>query len=138
MSNHLIYGTDSVALLAYFVNKLGNKGNEIFNQVEENKAKLLIPSIVIGEILYTILKEKNIFGFIIPKDKIRHILDILYLSPAFMINDISKIGWEYFLTSTLKELHDRIIVSTCKQHHVEYLISKDKEIIESNEIKVVW
>ena len=127
MSNNLVYGVDSVALLAYFVNKLGNEGNEIFKQVEENKAKLLIPSIVIGEILCTILKEKNIFGFAISKHKITHILNILYQSPAFLIVDISKLGWEYFLTSKLKELHDRIIVSTCKQYNIDYLISNIKK-----------
>ena len=120
------------------MNKLGTEGNVIFKEVEENKTKLLVPTIVIGEVLFTILREKNVFGFTIPQDKISHILTILYQSSAFMINDISKIGWEYFLTSKLNELHDRIIVSTCKQFNVEILISKDKEIKESNEIEVIW
>ena len=138
MSDYSLYGVDSVALLAYFVNKLGTEGNVIFKEVEENKTKLLVPTIVIGEVLFTILREKNVFGFTIPQDKISHILTILYQSSAFMIYDISKIGWEYFLTSKLNELHDRIIVSTCKQFNVEILISKDKEIKESNEIDVIW
>ena len=62
MIDHEIYGVDSVALLSYFANKLGSDGDQIFSKAESNEVRLLVPSIVIGESIYTILKERNIFG----------------------------------------------------------------------------
>ena len=139
MTNKIdIYGADSIALLAYFADKLGNEGNSIFGLVEERKASLLIPSIVIGEILFTIKKERSILGGNIPKEKIKYILDIIHQSPAFIIVDLNKIGWDHFLSSNIKGLHDRMIVSTCKQQDVEYLITRDSDIIQSTEINVIW
>ncbi len=133
-----IYGVDSVALLSYFVNKLGRDGDIIFSNAESNEARMLIPSIVIGESIYTILKERNIFGIVIPREKINYILDVIYQSPIFSIVDLTKDGWKHFLDSNIRGLHDRMIVSTCRQEGVENLITKDEEIIKSNEINVLW
>ncbi|MHA2244863.1 MAG: type II toxin-antitoxin system VapC family toxin [Candidatus Hodarchaeales archaeon] len=138
MINNEIYGIDSVALLSYFANKLGRDGDTIFSKAESNEARMLVPSIVIGESIYTILKEKNIFGFLIPREKITYILDVLHQSSIFSIVDLTKDGWKYFLDSNIRGLHDRMIVSTCKQAGVENLITKDEEIIKSNEINVLW
>lgn len=133
-----IYGLDSVALLSYFANKLGKDGDKIFSKAESNEVRMLVPSIVIGESIYTILKKRNIFGNFIPREKINYILDVLHQSSIFEIVDLTKDGWKYFLNSNIRGLHDRIIVSTCKQEGVENLITKDEEIKKSNEIHVLW
>ena len=133
-----IYGVDSVALLSYFANKLGKDGNEIFSKAESNEARMVVPSIVIGESIYIILKKKNIFGIEIPREKINYILDVIYQSPIFNVVDLTKIGWKYFLDSNIRGLHDRMIVSTCLQEGVENLITKDEEMIKSNEIIALW
>ncbi|MHA2365586.1 MAG: PIN domain-containing protein [Candidatus Hodarchaeales archaeon] len=138
MIDNEIYGVDSVALLSYFANKLGKDGDKIFRKAESNEARMLVPSIVIGESIYIILKERNIFGILIPREKINYILDVLYQSPIFSIVDLTKDGWKYFLDSNIRGLHDRMIVSTCKQVSVKILITKDEEIIKSNEINVLW
>ena len=132
------YGIDSVALLCYFVNKLGKDGEIIFSKAESNEVRMLIPSIVIGESIYTILKERNIFGMVIPRDKIDYILNVIYQSPIFRIVDLSKEGWIFFLDSNIRGLHDRMIVSTCLQEGVSNLITKDEDIIKSQEINVLW
>ena len=137
-SDNAIYGVDSVALLSYFANKLGKDGNEIFSKAESNEARMVVPSIVIGESIYIILKKKNIFGIEIPREKISYILDVIYQSPIFSIVDLTKIGWKYFLDSSIRGLHDRMIVSTCLQEGVGNLITKDEEIIKSNEINALW
>ncbi|NHJ01894.1 MAG: type II toxin-antitoxin system VapC family toxin [Candidatus Heimdallarchaeota archaeon] len=133
-----IYGVDSVALLSYFVNKLGKDGDLIFSKAESNEARMIVPSIVIGESIYTILKERNIFGILIPREKVNYILDVIYQSPIFSIVDLTKDGWKHFLDSNIKGLHDRMIVSTCLQEGVVNLITKDEEIIKSKEIEVLW
>lgn len=138
MIDNEIYGVDSVALLSYFANKLGRDGDTIFTKAESNEARMLVPSIVIGESIYTILKERNIFGIVIPREKINYIMDVLHQSSIFNIVDLTKDGWKYFLDSSIRGLHDRMIVSTCKQAGVKILITKDEEIIKSNEINVLW
>lgn len=138
MTDNKIYGVDSVALLSYFVNKLGKDGDIIFNRAESSEARLLVPSIVIGESIYIILKKRNIFGKIIPKEKINYIMDVIFQSSIFSIVDLTKEGWKYFLDSNIRGLHDRMIVSICKQEGVEHLITKDEEIINSNEINTLW
>ncbi len=61
MSDQL-YGIDTVALLAYLTDNLGSKGTEIFSMAESLGATLLIPEIVLREIIYPILKGREIFG----------------------------------------------------------------------------
>lgn len=56
LMNNEIIAIDTVALLAYFVNKHSQKSDRIFEDVENSKIIILIPSIVIGETMYTILK----------------------------------------------------------------------------------
>lgn len=138
MSEKKIYGIDSVALLSYFANTLGKQGDDLFTRAESNEIQMLIPSIVIGESIYTILKNRNIFGITIPKEKVNYILEVLYQSPIFVIKELSRNGWPYFLKSKIKGLHDRMIVATCLQNDVEFLITKDSEILESNEINTLW
>ena len=138
MNDTEIYGLDSVALLSYFANTLGRQGDDLFTKAESNEIKLIVPSIVIGESIYTILKKRNIFGTGIPQEKINYILELLYQSPIFIITDLTRDGWIYFIKSKIKGFHDRMIVATCLQAEVQWLITKDPEIIESNEINTVW
>ena len=133
-----LIGIDTVALLAYFVNKHSTKVEDIFEKVENSKTKLLIPSIVIGELIYTILKRKEIFGETVEKTTINFILDTLYENPAFVIKDLTYEGWIYFLELPISGLHDRMIVATCKQERVEKIITKDEEIVKSNFLQALW
>jgi len=55
------YVTDTIALLAYTTNTLPTKADNIFKKAEQNKALLIVPSICIGEFIYTILKQKPVF-----------------------------------------------------------------------------
>jgi len=73
------YIVDAVAFLAYLVDKLPQTSDNIFKKAEENKIKLILPSIALGETLYTIYKGKEIFGKNIPIEKIELIFEILQL-----------------------------------------------------------
>ena len=136
--NEELIGIDTVALLTYFVNKHSTKVEEIFEKVENSKTKLLIPSIVIGEMIYTIVKGKEIFGETVEKEKINFILDTLYENPAFIIKELTYEGWSIFLELPIPELHDRMIVATCKQERVEKIITRDQEIVKSKILQTIW
>ncbi len=138
LMNDELIGIDTVGLLAYFVNKHSTKVDEIFEKIETSKTKLLIPSIVIGEMIYTLIKEKEIFGEIIEKTKLEFILDTLYENPAFLIKDLTYEGWKLFLELPISELHDRMIVATCKQEKVGKIITRDKEIVKSGLLQTIW
>lgn len=133
-----VYGIDTVTLLAYFTDQLSSTANKIFASAEKNQVTFIIPSIVIGEMFYTIMKDKSIFGNKFPDEKPETILSTLYALPVFKIMDLDQSGWRFFLQSKIPELHDRMIVATCHQEQVTQLISTDKEIKEANEIKVIW
>ena len=136
--NEELIGIDTVALLTYFINKHSPKVEEIFEKVEHSTTKLLIPSIVIGEMIYIILKGKEIFGETVEKAKLTFILDTLYENPAFIIRDLTYEGWNHFLELPIPELHDRMIVATCKQEKVGKIITKDEEIVKSKVLQTIW
>ena len=137
MTNETI-AIDTVALLAYLVNKHSEKAEKIFEEVENAKITLLIPSIVIGEMIYTILKGREIFGNQIEKNKIEFILETLYQNPSFKITGLTYEGWTKFMGLTIPELHDRMIVATCLQEEVRKIITKDEEIIKSGLLDTIW
>lgn len=138
MNKANFYGTDTVSLLTYFTDQLPHQSDEIFKKAENNEIIILIPSIVIGELIYTILKGKEIFGKKIPQTNINYILEVIFRSPSFKIVDLNLKGWNMLLSSKIPELHDRMIVATCIQEEVKMLVTNDSDISNSNEIEVIW
>lgn len=136
--NRQKYGIDTVTILKYLTGTLPSRVDKIFLQAEDNKIDLVIPSIVIGELIYTIEKGKKVTGKQIPKDELELIIATLFSSNNFSIRDLTPSGWEFFMNSNIPELHDRIIVATCLQENVVALITSDKEIIDVEEISVIW
>lgn len=136
--NNEVIAIDTVALLTYFVNKHSKKVDSIFEAVEDSRIIVLIPSVVIGETIYTILKGKEIFGDQINKNKIGFILETLFQNPSFLVRDLTYDGWKHFLDVSIPELHDRMIVATCLQENVKKIITKDEEIIKSGVLETIW
>ena len=64
------YGIDTVAILRYLTGTLPSRVNKILIQAEDSKIDLVIPSIVVGELIYTIEKGKMVSGKRIDKDKL--------------------------------------------------------------------
>ena len=132
------YGLDTLAILRYLTATLPTNVEKIFSLAEDNKNQFVILSIVIGELIYTIEKGKAVSGKQIPRDQMDLIISTLFSSSIFSIRDLTPSGWDAFINSNIPELHDRIIVSTCLQENVTALITSDKEIIDSQEISVIW
>ena len=130
------YTVDTVAFLSYLADALPNKVDDIFKLAEKNQVVLILPSIVLGEALYTIYKGKNIFGKHIPTEKIPEIFEILKTSSAIELSHMDLNSWEIFNELSLSEMHDRMIVAISRSQNAKAIITTDKEIAECEE--VIW
>ena len=124
-----MFAVDAVALLSYLVDRLPKKASNMLDSVDEDN-KVLIPSIVIGEILYTIYKGKEIFGTKISPNKIPLLFQLLSYSKGIRLVDMDLKSWEIFDGLNIPVLHDRMIVACAKRYNAEFIITSDKEIQE--------
>lgn len=133
-SNELpLYVTDSHSLIWYLLDspKLSFNANETFKAVEQGKAKLLIPAIVIAEII-----------FIVQSGKVQTDLDSLLVKIQESDNfQISPLGLDELVClkeqTEIPEMHDRFIVCQALLNKAK-IITKDKEISDSGVAEVVW
>lgn len=131
-----IYIVDAVAFLAYLADKLPKKADDIFRKAEKKEIKLLLPSIALGETLYTIYKGKQIFGEEIPLEKIDLIFQVLKNGEIFELADLNLDAWFIFHGLNIPELHDRMIAATFYYYKASGLITNDPEISES--LPMIW
>jgi len=130
------YVADTVALLAYMVDNLPKKADRVFEEVENNRAELIIPSICVGEFIYTMLKQRNIFSRAPPIDAIDLLLDIIEQSENIKYSTLTLESWRTIPTIDVPGLHDRIIVATYLQERAEAIITNDNEIRKV--AKTIW
>ena len=130
------YIIDTFAFLAYLADVLPRKADEIFKKAEKKQVKLLLPSIALGESLYTIYKGKEIFGKVIPLEKIELIFQILRDQDILELICLNLEGWRLFHGLEISELHDRMIVASLKLFKAEAILTNDSEISEG--ISTIW
>jgi PIN domain nuclease of toxin-antitoxin system len=127
------YVTDSHSLIWYLLDspKLSFNANKVFKKIEDGKAQLLIPAIVIAEIIY-----------IVQSGKVQADLDALLLRVQESDNfQISPLGLDELIClkeqTEIPEMHDRFIVCEALLNKAK-IITKDKVIKDSGVVEVVW
>jgi predicted nucleic acid-binding protein len=125
-----VYTIDSVAFLGFIIDDLPEKADQIFQKAENDEITLILPSIALGEIIYTILKKKEVFGKIIPLEKISIILEIIRDSESICLKDMNLECWKKLLEIQIPELHDRMIVATHLTYNSTAIITNDNEIVK--------
>ncbi len=130
------YIIDAVAFLAFLADQLPDKADDVFKRAEKKQVKLMIPSIALGETLYTIYKGKEIFGKNVPLEKIELIFLILEEGDIIELIDLDVKAWRIFNGLTIPELHDRMIVTSFHHHKATAILTNDSEIAEA--VPVVW
>lgn len=127
------YVTDTHSLIWYLMDspRLSLVANRCFKLIEEGKAKLLIPAIVMAEIIYIVEKgkvEANLDDLV---DRIREAknfeLSLLGIDQLLCFKDQKRI----------EEMHDRLIACEALLNGAT-LISKDKKIKEAGVVEVLW
>lgn len=132
------YTIDSVALLGYLADKLPSRSDRIFRMAEDEKALLIVPSITLGESIFTLLKGREVFGVKVPSEKILLFLEILSTSRSLRLYDLSVEGWRGIMSIDLPELHDRMIVASYKASGSKAIVTNDDEISKLEGIRAVW
>jgi hypothetical protein len=132
------YTVDAIALLCYLADKLPRGADQIFKRAEDEEASLVVPSIILGEAIFTLLKGRTVFGVKIPLEKLTTFLEVLETSRTVQLTDVTVRGWKLITTIDLPELHDRIVVSTYLTSNSAAIITDDEEIQNLPNVKTVW
>ena len=127
------YVLDTHALIWFLTsdNKLGKKALELLRRADMGEETIIIPTVVLAEIFYICEKKKEPIRFIDILEKINersnYIVYDLNLNIILKLEELNKI----------RELHDRIIIATAVLTDSE-IMTRDKNIRESNYVRVVW
>ncbi|KPV64977.1 MAG: hypothetical protein AOA65_0605 [Candidatus Bathyarchaeota archaeon BA1] len=138
MSKFEAYTIDSIALLGYLADRLPTKVDEIFKRAEDEDVWMMVPSIVVGETLFTLLKGREVFGRKIPLDKLMIFLDAVETSRTMHLMDLNIKGWKLVLGINLPELHDRMVVAIYKLSESMAILTDDEEIRGLKDVKTIW
>jgi hypothetical protein len=128
------YTVDAIALLCYLADKLPRSADKIFKRAEDEEAILVVPSIILGEVIFTLLKGRAVFGVKIPVEKMATFLKVLETSRTVRLTNLTVSEWELITNIDLPELHDRIVVAT----HLTSNSADDGEIQNLPNVKTVW
>ncbi len=138
MSDGDTYTADSTALLGYLADALPPKVDAIFRRAEDERARLLIPTITLGEVLFTLLKGRQVFGVRVPLEKLSVFLDSLETTRSMTLAELDIRGWKLVMGIELPELHDRMIVATYLRSNSKAILTDDEEIASLSDINVIW
>ncbi len=129
----ITYMADTHSLLWAFhkPGKLGQQARQIFDDVANGEAKLLIPVIVLAELIFTI-ENKPV------QADLDNILSAIQNSPNIEFVDLDyETALQLRDLTTIPEMHDRIIVAAAIEYEAT-LITFDKTITKSGLVDVVW
>lgn len=128
-----LYVADTHSLAWYLLDspRLSPAADRAFREVEQGKARLLVPAIVIAELI-----------FIIERGKLRTDIDELLRRIETAANfEIRPLGQEQLQClkqqKAISAMHDRFIVCEALLHRAK-LITKDEEIRQAGIVPVVW
>ena len=126
-----MYVCDTHALIFYMADELPEKLNAIFKSAENQQNVIFVPSIVIAEALH--LRERGKVEFDVKIMFSRLEASSNYFSIAPLDENILKL----LPSIRTSEIHDKIIVATALFYNSK-LITKDPEIVESEQVETMW
>ncbi|MBI2499685.1 PIN domain-containing protein [Candidatus Woesearchaeota archaeon] len=129
----MIYVTDTHSLVWFLTgdNNLSAKAKSVFEDTEKGNSLIIIPTIVLAELLYLCEKKKV-------QDKFSEIIEKLKKGMNYITYNLDvDIIIECKNLIKIREMHDKIITATAKILGAT-IITKDKEIKESNYVRTLW
>ena len=127
------YVADTHALLWYLQNslRLSKKANAAFDEADEANAIIYIPSIVLAELYFLNVKLNYPIDFTAAYKKLE--ASGQFILTSFEPRDVL----DFDADSTVKEIHDRIIVGTARRLNAA-CITKDENITNSGLTDIIW
>ena len=126
----MFYVVDTHPLIWYLAEKLPKGVDDIFKSSERGDFVIFIPTIVLAECYY--LSDDNRIQL-----NFEDILIKIEKSSNFLITPFNLDIIKMLPKINIKELHDKIIVSTAKLLNAT-LITKDRKIRDSRIVETVW
>ena len=126
----MLYVVDTHPLIWYLAEKLPGNIDKIFKASENGDCVIFIPAIVLAECYYLIEDGRIQLNF-------NDILAKIEESSNFIIVPFNLDIIKMLPKINIKELHDKIIVSTAKFLNAT-LITKDSKIRDSKIVETVW
>ena len=129
----MTYVTDTHPLFWFLTNnkRLSSNARILFEKAEIGKSSIIVPSIVLAELMY-LFEKQNL------RDKFKEVLKRIEIALNY---EVFSLDTEVIDISSkiisVKEIHDRIIIATAKLLDCP-LITKDEEIINSEEVECIW
>jgi PIN domain nuclease of toxin-antitoxin system len=127
-----LYVIDTHVLIWYFTGskRLKLALREKIDDIRNRNGRLLVPTIVLAEALAIAEKGKVEFDFTAMQR-------VIHEEPEFEIISFSlEISQTVVQVHNVPELHDRIIVATARFYGTG-ILTKDREILESGEVKIL-
>lgn len=124
------YVADAHSWVHYLTGKLPVKADEVFTSVENGEDAIYVPTIALPECLY--LSEKGKISLDVKELVNKFEISLNFIPVSFNFEILKLLP-----TIKIKELHDKIIVATSKLLNSK-LITKDREIKESELVETVW
>lgn len=110
---------------------LSVKAKSIFEDTEKGNSLIIISTIVLGELLYLCEKKKI-------QDKFQEVINKLRNGTNYITYNLDmEIIIECKNLVRISDMHDKIITATAKVLGAT-IITKDKEIKESDYVKTIW
>ncbi|MGB3181678.1 MAG: PIN domain-containing protein [Cyclobacteriaceae bacterium] len=127
-----VYVCDTMALVLWLENrKLPQAIRFIFTEIIHERARLLIPAMVLAEIGY--LSEKGRIGLTL--------YDITLWTEKLSTVEVAAVSSavtnQAFVITDIPELHDRIIAATAAEYSAP-LLTNDPKIKASKFVKTIW
>jgi len=126
---------DTVALARYLEGSLPRNADRVFSDAETGNARILLPSIVLGELFYVSLRGR--LKVREPLTMILELLDDIESSPHLLPVDMNVDSWRRFLQLRVPELHDRMICAVALAYSADSILTNDPEIAGSG-VKTIW
>ena len=129
----MTYVTDTHPLFQFLTNnkRLSSNARILFEKAETGESSIIVPSIVLAELMYLFEKQNS-------RDKFKEVLKRIEIALNY---EVCSLDTEVIDISSkiisVKEIHDRIIIATAKLLDCP-LITKDEEIINSEEVECIW
>jgi len=127
------YVTDTHSLYWYLTAspKLGVNARTIFENADRDDCIIFIPSLVMAELYYLIVKLKGDLDFNLEYQRLANAAQFQFVD--FCAADVLA----FPVLSTIPEMHDRIIASVAYRYGIP-ILTKDASIINSGLVQTVW
>ncbi|MCH7660357.1 MAG: hypothetical protein IH933_07145 [Euryarchaeota archaeon] len=131
------YTADAVSLLAYLVDSLPSRTDQIFAAAEAGEAVIQAPSTALGEILYSVSRDKDVRGVTLSGTPENAREALIGRGPISLAPIEETETVEYVRVIERFSIHDAFVVASHRTHETDAILTSDA-VIRASGVKTVW